>query len=483
MNFISLTKKIAGIMAMPMNPSLVAPQRNRLLYLVAVRCFMYDLGVVSLLLRFALMLSVSVTSAYGNPITIRENDKVDKLTTRSGDVYENVTIREIKKSGVQIIHSYGARTIPAYELPEYAFLFKRIQEPEKNVSTPAISWQKLTLVSGKAYDDVKVNIKYPDGISVTHSTGGAKIPYEQLPLEIRQAVGGFTENGAKAFRAKENEDRIKQAQRAAKLDAQKRYPPTPTKQKESTLNVETPRYTSNSLRVWTNTETGRTLEAKLVAKSKKGTHVELQKADSKKVIIKTNKLSVKDQYIISQMNVAELKSRPGGLKLTARTVSWGTKRSSWSYIWGNVDSAGAQLLSYSEKNRDSHRQLGVDLRPTLNSKGGDYIVEVFWFGFPLSKKSKRYVCAAGIKTVSVPPSGTAFGIASNYNYKESSLLYLESDPSFRYWEGLYVRTWSGYTYAGWAVRVSDGYGKVVAIQGAQTSFLRHINDIPIPRIK
>ena len=434
------------------------------------------------LLQLAFLLSVYVTSAYGNPITIRENSKIDELTTRSGDVYKNVTIREIKRSGVLIMHSYGGRTIPAYELPEYAFLFKRIPEPEKRVSA-TISWKTLTLIDGETYDNVKLNTKYPDGISIIHSAGGAMIPYEQLPLEIRQAIGGFTENGAKAFRAKDSEDRIKQAQRAAKSDAKKRYQPTPSKQKESTLNVKIPRYTSNSLRVWTNTETGRTLEAKLIAKSEKGTHVELQKADSKKVIIKTNKLSAKDQHFISQMNVAELKARPGGLKMTARTVSWGTKRSSWSYIWGNVDSAGAQLGSYREKNRDSRRQLGVDLRPTLNSKGGDYVVEVFWFGFPLSKKSKRYVCAAGINTVSVPPSGISFGIASNYNYKESSLLYLESDPSFRYWEGVYVRTWSGYTYAGWAVRVSDGYGKVVAIQGAQTSFLRHINDIPIPRIK
>ena len=434
------------------------------------------------LLQLAFLLSVYVTSAYGNPITIRENSKIDELTTRSGDVYKNVTIREIKRSGVLIMHSYGGRTIPAYELPEYAFLFKRIPEPEKRVSA-TISWKTLTLIDGETYDNVKLNTKYPDGISIIHSAGGAMIPYEQLPLEIRQAIGGFTENGAKAFRAKDSQDRIKQAQRAAKSDAKKRYQPTPSKQKESTLNVKIPRYTSNSLRVWTNTETGRTLEAKLIAKSEKGTHVELQKADSKKVIIKTNKLSAKDQHFISQMNVAELKARPGGLKMTARTVSWGTKRSSWSYIWGNVDSAGAQLGSYREKNRDSHRQLGVDLRPTLNSKGGDYVVEVFWFGFPLSKKSKRYVCAAGINTVSVPPSGISFGIASNYNYKESSLLYLESDPSFRYWEGVYVRTWSGYTYAGWAVRVSDGYGKVVAIQGAQTSFLRHINDIPIPRIK
>jgi len=437
---------------------------------------------VKFLLQLAFLLSVYVTSAYGNPITIRENSKIDELTTGSGDVYKKVTIREIKRSGVVIMHSYGGRTIPAYELPEYAFLFKRIPEPEKRVSA-TISWKTLTLIDGETYDNVKLNTKHPDGISIIHSTGGAKIPYEQLPLEIRQAIGGFTENGVKAFRAKDSEDRIKQAQRAAKLDAQKRYPPTPSKQKESTLNVKIPRYTSNSLRVWTNTETGRTLEAKLIAKSEKGTHVELQKADSKKVIIKTNKLSAEDQHFISQMNVAELKARPGALKLTARTVSWGTRRSSWSAVWGNIDSSGAQLLSYSEKNKDSRRQLGVNLRPTLNSKGGDYVVEVFWFGFPLSKKSKRYVCAAGIKTVSVPPSGTAFGIASNYNYKESSLLYLESDPSFRYWEGLYVRTWSGYTYAGWAVRVSDGYGKVVAIQGAQPSFLKHINDIPIPRIK
>ena len=100
------------------------------------------------LLQLAFLLSVYVTSAYGNPITIRENSKIDELTTRSGDVYKNVTIREIKRSGVVIMHSYGGRTIPAYELPEYAFLFKRIPEPEKRVSA-TISWKTLTLIDGE----------------------------------------------------------------------------------------------------------------------------------------------------------------------------------------------------------------------------------------------------------------------------------------------------------------------------------------------
>jgi hypothetical protein len=420
--------------------------------------------------------------AHSNPITIRVNDEIDELTTKSGNVYKNVTIREIKKSGVKIFHSYGARTVSAHELPDYAFLFDRIPEPIKKIPATAPVNNNLRLTNGKTYKNVKITRKYPDSINITHSTGESQIPYEQLSRATQQALGGFNQDEAKAYRASIQESRIHSIKSSDKSDRHKN--PQITGPNENQKPVKAPAsYNRNAFRLWTNMETGRTINAKLVAKSKKGTHVELQKKDSKKIIIKTSKLSANDRHFISQMNVAELKERPGGLKMTARTVSWGTKRSSWSYIWGNLDSSGAQILSYREKNKDSYRQLGVELRPKLSSRGGDYIVEVFWLGFPLSKKNKRYVCAAGIRIVPVPPSGISFGVLSNYNYRETSLFYLESDPLFREWESLYVRTWSGYTYAGWAVRVSDGYGKVVAIQGAQPSFLRHINDIPIPRIK
>ena len=91
-----------------------------------------------------LLFALQFTSALGNPISISQNETIEELTTKSGDIYKDVTIREIKKTGVKIMHSYGSRTIPADELPEYAFLFKRIEEPEKKVPLPQATNNKAT---------------------------------------------------------------------------------------------------------------------------------------------------------------------------------------------------------------------------------------------------------------------------------------------------------------------------------------------------
>lgn len=76
-------------------------------------------------------------AAGSNPITIAVGDELEELTIKSGRVYKDVIIRKIKKTGVTIIHSSGARTIPANELPDYAFLFDRIDEPENSIAPPA----------------------------------------------------------------------------------------------------------------------------------------------------------------------------------------------------------------------------------------------------------------------------------------------------------------------------------------------------------
>jgi hypothetical protein len=89
------------------------------------------------------------------------------------------------------------------------------------------------------------------------------------------------------------------------------------------------------------------------------------------------------------------------------------------------------------------------------------------------------------RKINVPVGGTwSVGVNATYNYRDETFVYLRSDdPELSDWEGSYVRTWSGYGYAGWAVRLSDGKGKVLAKQGAQPSFLRHIENVPVPRLK
>lgn len=111
---------------------------------MTVDVWVYELDVVNILPCILLLFALQFTSALGNPISIRQNETIEELTTKSGDIYKDVTIREIKKTGVKIMHSYGSRTIPADELPEYAFLFKRIEEPEKKAPLPQATNNKAT---------------------------------------------------------------------------------------------------------------------------------------------------------------------------------------------------------------------------------------------------------------------------------------------------------------------------------------------------
>ena len=236
------------------------------------------------------------------------------------------------------------------------------------------------------------------------------------------------------------------------------------------------------MRTWTDAKTGKTVEAELV--SKQGQSVILKKSNAKTITVKVARLIKADQSYIAAKKVPVIKQPAGRLKILAKTVSTRTKRSSWNHAWGAVDQSGVTIVANAGKKKVTRRVVGVDLTSPVGTSGGDYVVEMFWFGFPLAKKTKRYICSAVAKSVSVRAgTKTTIAIASDYNYTDDALLYLKSDPYYTEWRGLYVRKWSGYTYAGWVVRISDGSGRIIAQQGAQPSFLRHIENIPIPRKK
>ena len=293
-----------------------------------------------------------------------------------------------------------------------------------------VKWETLMLVDGKVYKNVTMLKKKADGISILHATGAAGIPYEQLPIAIQNELGGFDPEAAERFR---NADSNKQRKIQAALRDREVNAEAARKAKE--LKEEQEQAELNNARM------------------------EREPAAGKRV-------------------------RPGGIKISARTVSWKTKRSSYSAVWSRVNSSEAEILAYAERNKDSYRELGINLRCGLSSRGGEYVVEVFWFGFPLADKRKRYICAWAADRVEVlPRQSPSINANSHYNYKDAALVYLRSDSPFNEWEGLYIRSWSGYTYAGWAVRVSDGFGNVMAMQGAQPSFLKHLKGVPVPRIK
>jgi len=138
---------------------------------------------------------------------------------------------------------------------------------------------------------------------------------------------------------------------------------------------------------------------------------------------------------------------------------------------------------------DSTKQLSQSrlLEVQITNKGlnSDLVLEVFWLGYPLNNKNKKFINSISAKRIKVhPEEKSIFTISSNYRYIENDLLYLRRDSvGSDYWSGFYMQTWSGYTYAGWVARVSDGEGNVLDIQGARPPLCDFANEFRPPIIK
>lgn len=90
----------------------------------------------------------------------------------------------------------------------YAFVFG--QESKTPVSPK--EFETLVTTKGKTYNKVKIKQVTPSGISISHEAGAATIPYENLPKEIQEQLGGFDEEEAKKHKERDTE-----AQRAQEI--------------------------------------------------------------------------------------------------------------------------------------------------------------------------------------------------------------------------------------------------------------------------
>lgn len=68
-------------------------------------------------------------------------------------------------------------------------------------AAPILTLPTLKTAKGTEYSDVKVTEKLVDGVKIVHSAGIAKIIYTELPLDVQQALGGFSEQEVKAAKA------------------------------------------------------------------------------------------------------------------------------------------------------------------------------------------------------------------------------------------------------------------------------------------
>ena len=219
----------------------------------------------------------------------------------------------------------------------------------------------------------------------------------------------------------------------------------------------------------------RTVVAKIVEKKPDNSKVRIALQEGGAMWVDVTRFSKADIDYIKAWELLDL-------KLRANTVATASSRTSWAETWGKFDANGAEIISGGVSSEFKSRIVGVE----LENRGSveEFVMEFFWLGFPLNEKNSRVITSMATRQIKAP-AGERINIrvGSTYRYVETSLLYLKSDRSLYDWSGFYVRTWSGYGYAGWAVRISDGKGNPVDQSAAQPSFLHYIQKIPLPILK
>ncbi len=179
----------------------------------------------------------------------------------------------------------------------------------------------------------------------------------------------------------------------------------------------------------------------------------------------------------------ENQNLPSAIKLYARTIAMNRKEFETTNWWVGGSPMEEEFTYQHTKGVFRHRIIGADL--TNKGKNPDLVLEVFWLGRPFKEKNRTVISQYAAAPVNVLPGATSkFQIASNFNTVDSTLIYLKKEPyGSDYWNGFYVHTWSGYEYIGWVARVSDGKGKVVAIQGARPPMVEFVQEFPPPKIE
>ena len=231
---------------------------------------------------------------------------------------------------------------------------------------------------------------------------------------------------------------------------------------------------ADGFRKWTEKESGRAIFGKIEGKRNQGSEIRVLLKNSKSVWIKISILSEQDQAFAS-------KWEKKNLVMIAQIMSWSTNREKRYETWTAENNDKAAFLAIAGKDQWSDRSLGI----TLDNRGTeiDVVVDVFWFGFPLNNKKQRFVNGRATKIHRIPPEDRILiSCEGGFVYKDRSLTYLEADLKKAEINGLFANGWSGYTYAGWAVRVSSVDGELIGAQAAQPPFLDLISSVPFPTV-
>ena len=229
---------------------------------------------------------------------------------------------------------------------------------------------------------------------------------------------------------------------------------------------------SKEIRDWKEAGTTRVIRGRMDGKRNDGKDARIILENGKAIWLPTSRLSAEDQKFVSSWENINM-------RLDAKTVAMSTRRDEYAAAWIAETKDTADLLAVTGSEQLQGRAIGI----TIDNRGtaSTVVVDVFWFGFPLAEKSKRVICSRATKIIQVPPEVRyTISCQAGYRYSESSLAYAHANFDKQIIAGLFVNSWEGFGYAGWAARLSDAKGGKIDEKGSQPALLRHLEKIPFP---
>jgi hypothetical protein len=223
------------------------------------------------------------------------------------------------------------------------------------------------------------------------------------------------------------------------------------------------------LRTWTEVSSGKTIRAEILEKSSDNKRVRLKLKNGKSVWLETSRLSEADRNYVQSWALTRL-------RMKAQTLAAGSVR--FKGESGNVvvfqSESGDEVWpavtdGVKSEFKTTKRNIGVDI--WNNGTNRDFILEVYWLGFPENKKQSRRICATTVKAIQIPPGNRySAQIGAIYKFREETEFDLHGTKS---------HTASGYTYAGWLVRISSQSGQPIAKAASQQVLVKYLEPLPV----
>lgn len=145
------------------------------------------------------------------PADVGPND----LVVKSGQVYRNASVRRVEAESVLIHHDGGMAKVPFADIPDE--LQEKFRTPPQPALETPLGSNDLATTDGQIYRQVRVRKIEPDGLTIRHEAGLAKLVFPLLP-EDWQKKYEYDPQKAAAYRraaaaAREQAEKDRQANR------------------------------------------------------------------------------------------------------------------------------------------------------------------------------------------------------------------------------------------------------------------------------